>query len=237
MCGTRLQCQPHHFCTGCPCSPASQLFFFESLKLKRPRSGPHPKLTSDPVFRLFLSPETRSLSGLDRAMPPWCAMRFESHAPKSLAMRKCFFSLAMWKPLMLLWFHRKSATEGPAKKTLRCLQTRCKKSPYFSINIESDAMLACDSDSRCGLACDASVGDAKSLAMWVERCEPLSALHSTKWRGPLVNLLPQALLELYFPPPPFSRQMPIFAAVTGIQRPKRHPRTILSHIQKKKTPR
>ena len=33
---------------------------------------------------------------------------------------------------------------------------------------------ACDSDSRCGLACDASARDAKSLAMWVERCEPPS---------------------------------------------------------------
>ena len=32
---------------------------------------------------------------------------------------------------------------------------------------------ACDSDSRCGLACDASARDAKSLAMRVERCEPL----------------------------------------------------------------
>ena len=29
------------------------------------------------------------------------------------------------------------------------------------------------SDSHCGLACDASARDAKSLAMWVERCEPL----------------------------------------------------------------
>ena len=38
---------------------------------------------------------------------------------------------------------------------------------------------ACDSDSRRGLACDASARDAKSLArMWVERCEPLSP-----WRG------------------------------------------------------
>ena len=33
---------------------------------------------------------------------------------------------------------------------------------------------ACDSDSRCGSACDASAPDAKSLAMRVERCEPLS---------------------------------------------------------------
>ena len=33
----------------------------------------------------------------------------------------------------------------------------------------------CDSDSRCGLACDASARDATSLAMQVERCEPLSS--------------------------------------------------------------
>ena len=32
---------------------------------------------------------------------------------------------------------------------------------------------ACDSDFRCDLACDASVGETKSLAKWVERCEPL----------------------------------------------------------------
>ena len=32
---------------------------------------------------------------------------------------------------------------------------------------------ACDSDSRCGLACDASARDAKSLAIRVERREPL----------------------------------------------------------------
>ena len=32
---------------------------------------------------------------------------------------------------------------------------------------------ACDSDTRCGLACYASARDAKSLAMRVERCEPL----------------------------------------------------------------
>ena len=34
---------------------------------------------------------------------------------------------------------------------------------------------ASDSDSRCGLACDASAHDAKSLAMRVERCEPLTS--------------------------------------------------------------
>ena len=31
------------------------------------------------------------LSGPNRAMQPRCAMRFESHTPKSLAMRKSFF--------------------------------------------------------------------------------------------------------------------------------------------------
>ena len=35
---------------------------------------------------------------------------------------------------------------------------------------------ACSSDSRCGLACDARTRDAKSLAMRVERCEPLRSL-------------------------------------------------------------
>ena len=32
------------------------------------------------------------LSGPNRAMQPRCAMRFESHTPKSLAMRKSFFA-------------------------------------------------------------------------------------------------------------------------------------------------
>ena len=32
------------------------------------------------------------LSGPNRAMQPRCAMRFESHIPKSLAMRKSFFA-------------------------------------------------------------------------------------------------------------------------------------------------
>ena len=44
---------------------------------------------------------------------------------------------------------------------------------------------ACDSDSRCGLACDASTCDAKSLAMCVERCEPLSAALRHPQDGPL----------------------------------------------------
>ena len=32
-----------------------------------------------------------------------------------------------------------------------------------------------DSDSRCGLGCNASARNAKPLAMWVERCKPLSS--------------------------------------------------------------
>ena len=38
---------------------------------------------------------------------------------------------------------------------------------------------ACDADSRCGWACDASAGYAKSLAMWAERCEPLRCFPSS----------------------------------------------------------
>ena len=43
---------------------------------------------------------------------------------------------------------------------------------------------AWDSDSRCGLACDASTRDAKSLVLWVERCEPLRSqlMESVVWR-------------------------------------------------------
>ena len=39
---------------------------------------------------------------------------------------------------------------------------------------------ACDSDSRFSLACDASARDAKSLAMRVERCEPLRGRRSSR---------------------------------------------------------
>ena len=38
-------------------------------------------------------------------------------------------------------------------------------------------------NSRCGLACDASARDAKSLAMWVERCEPRARTHLGVQRG------------------------------------------------------
>ena len=46
---------------------------------------------------------------------------------------------------------------------------------------------ACDSDSRCGLVCDASTCDSKSLAMWVERCRPLSPWSTLIWEEPCMD--------------------------------------------------
>ena len=69
------------------------------------------------------------LSGPNRAMQPRCAMRFESHIPKSLAMRKSFFaSDAKTHPLDL------KSQENARKKSLRksCdVGLRCKKSGCF----------------------------------------------------------------------------------------------------------
>ena len=62
------------------------------------------------------------------------------------------------------------------KKDLRCWPAR-RKIGVFKIE------RCCDSDSRCGLACDASTCDAKSLATCVERCEPLSSLLAGVLRG------------------------------------------------------
>ena len=59
--------------------------------------------------------------------------------------------------------------EKPAAKILRCWPAMRKIGMFLKIAMRN----ACDSDSHCGLACDASARDAKSLAMWVERCEPL----------------------------------------------------------------
>ena len=58
-----------------------------------------------------------ALSGPNRAMQPRCAMRFESHTPKSLAMRKSFFaSDAKTRSLDLKSQKnaRKNACENPA---------------------------------------------------------------------------------------------------------------------------
>ena len=45
----------------------------------------------------------------------------------------------------------------------------------------------CDSDFYCSLACDASARDAKSLAMRVERCEPLSVRGIVAIKGSFGN--------------------------------------------------
>ena len=56
---------------------------------------------------------------------------------------------------------------------------------------------AYDSDSRCGLACDASACDAKSLAIRVERCEPLrSQTLSSQGKNAPSNPYPHYLVRL-----------------------------------------
>ena len=63
------------------------------------------------------APQHSCLSGPNRAMQPRCAMRFESHTPKSLAMRKCFFASDAKTHSLDLKSHenvRKKARENPA---------------------------------------------------------------------------------------------------------------------------
>ena len=111
------------------------------------------------------------LSGPNRAMQPRCAMRFESHTSKSLAMQTSF-SLAMRKKpqidLISPEKSHKNSRENPAM-----LACDAKNRHVFKGRAMRNA---CDSDSRCGLACDASTRDATSLAMRVERCQPLSSV-------------------------------------------------------------
>ena len=105
-----------------------------------------------------------------RAMQLRCAMRFEPHAPKSLAMRNSFFASDAKTHLLDLKSQetcQKNPCENPA-----ILACDAKNQHAFKDRAMRNA---CDSDSRCGLACDARARDAKSLAMGVERCEPLSA--------------------------------------------------------------
>ena len=59
-----------------------------------------------------------ALSGPNRGMQLRCAMRFESHTPKSLAMR---FFASDATPLSLIWNHRKMPEKpSPPAKILRC---------------------------------------------------------------------------------------------------------------------
>ena len=105
------------------------------------------------------------LSGPNRAMQLRCARRFESHTPKSLAMRKQCFS--------------------DAKTGVRCWAAMRKIGKFFKIE-------RCEMPAIRTLAAvrppAASAYDAKLVAMWVERCEPL------RWRVvknvSLVDILP-----------------------------------------------
>ena len=105
----------------------------------------------------------------NRAMQPRCAMRFESHTPKPLAMRKSFF-----------------ASDAKTHSFDLRSQEKCQKN---SLRKSCDVGLRCENRNvlkieRCEMPAirtpaalwpvDASACDAKSLAMWVERCEPLS---------------------------------------------------------------
>ena len=66
------------------------------------------------------------LSGTNGAMQPRCAMRFESQTPKSLAMRKKYFLLAMRKHVRLIDLKKKKNQRKSCDVGLGC-----KKSGWF----------------------------------------------------------------------------------------------------------
>ena len=86
-------------------------------------------------------------------------------------------SLAMRAPLRLISIHTgKEAQKLPQKSCdvgLRCwrVMLAC-DAKYRHLFLDRATRNACG-----GLACDASTRDAKSLAMWVERCKPLKICH------------------------------------------------------------
>ena len=100
-----------------------------------------------PDFRRFL---VITLRRPNRAMQPRCAMRFESHTPKSLAMWKVF-SLAMQNTLAWSEFTRKRQ-KNPLQKSSD-VGLRCGKSACFLRSIDANV---CDSDYslRFGLRCE-----------------------------------------------------------------------------------
>ena len=72
---------------------------------------------------------TVELSGPNRAMQPRCAMRFESHTPKSLAMRKSFFFASDAKTHSLDLKSQENARNKRLRKScdvgLRCEKSGC----------------------------------------------------------------------------------------------------------------
>ena len=84
--------------------------------------------------RLAIGDLAQTLSGSNRAMQPRCAMRFESHIPKSLAMRRVFFfPLAMRKHIRLIWNHRKMPEKKPLRKSCDVGLRREKSEHVFGI--------------------------------------------------------------------------------------------------------
>ena len=106
----------------------------------------------------------------NRAMQPRCANAIRTAHPQIASDAKKSFRIAMLKHIHLIWYHRKMPGKKPAK-ILRCWPAMRKIGVFFKTE-------------RCEIpairtpaavwACDAGARNAKSLAMWVERCEPLS---------------------------------------------------------------
>ena len=132
---------------------------------------------------------TLACSGLNRPMP----VRFESQTPK-LRDAKEFLHQRCESPLGCSELTGKSATKAPGKKPalLACNATKRHVFQYRAMQN------ACNPDSRCSLACDASARDAKSLVMRVERCEPLSH-HLAQEDGILTTSLRATISEYVMP--------------------------------------
>ena len=134
------------------------------------------------------------LRGPNRAMPPRCAMRFESHqrltfasvggwmckmgAPSvaptpKLSEDACF--KGVWGNLGQNWDTLDLQIYPPTKPITQILPSdRACDAKSRHVFQYREMQNACASDSRCiFLPCDASAPGAKSLVMWVERCEPL----------------------------------------------------------------
>ena len=118
------------------------------------------------------------LSGPNRAMQPRCAMRFELHTPKSLAMRKSFFFLAMRKHIRLIWNHRKMQEKTPAK-ILRCWAAM-RKSGCFLRSTDAKC-LRFGLPLRFGLRCERSRCQIASDSGQAMRATKLVALRLAWW--------------------------------------------------------
>ena len=110
--------------------------------------------------KCFVSPRRSAgvLQGWPRqeSTPPNRAMRKISFASR------CENSLCYARKVMIL-------AQRARAKILRCWPAMCKIMSCFCYQVIRNA---CDLDSRCGLACDATACNAKLLAIQVERCEP-----------------------------------------------------------------